>query len=406
MIIKKFQGKTEEEAVAQAKKELGEGVVTMNVRTVKPRGFFKWLKSPVIEVTVAKEEESEVLQSKAEVEAARTENLKDAVASIDRLRMKEENPETVKKGPSVEEGMLEERLESIQNLLEQKLKKQEGAVIKDTENVKEEVSSQMLEFTRLLYHTMIENEVYEKYANQMVDEVEQNFGSDMQVEYILSHIYQKMVLKFGKVEHITPSRSRGPKVVFFIGPTGVGKTTTLAKIASQFSVSLGKRIALFTADTYRISATDQLKTYANILGVPFHIIYSVEEMKEYFENYKEYDYILVDTAGHSPHNDEQRKNMNEFLHAFGDSVETEVYLVLSATTKYRDLVNIADTYSEMTEFKMIFTKLDETTTYGNLLNLKIYTGAPLSYVTNGQNVPDDIALFQPQEAVRSILGGQ
>ncbi|MBP3468085.1 MAG: flagellar biosynthesis protein FlhF, partial [Lachnospiraceae bacterium] len=210
MIIKKFQGKTEEEAVAQAKKELGEGVVTMNVRTVKPRGFFKWLKSPVIEVTVAKEEESEVLQSKAEVEAARTENLKDAVASIDRLRMKEENPETVKKGPSVEEGMLEERLESIQNLLEQKLKKQEGAVIKDTENVKEEVSSQMLEFTRLLYHTMIENEVYEKYANQMVDEVEQNFGSDMQVEYILSHIYQKMVLKFGKVEHITPSRSRGP----------------------------------------------------------------------------------------------------------------------------------------------------------------------------------------------------
>lgn len=407
MIIKKFQAKTEEEAVMQAKKELGENVVVMNVRTIKPKGLFKWFRSPTVEVMVAKEEEAEAVRAREQTEKMQTENLKDVIASIDKLRqLGEDVGETsVKKTPPAEEAVLEERLENIQNLLEEKLKKQEDE--KDVQEPEaEKKNTEMTEFIRLLYNTMIENEVHEKYANQMIDEIEQNFGEKMKVEHVLSHIYQKMVLKFGKVERITPAQKKGPKVVFFLGPTGVGKTTTLAKIASQFSVSGGKKIALFTADTYRISATDQLKTYANILGVPFHIIYSVDEMKTYLESYREYDYVLIDTAGHSPNNEERRRDMNEFIHAFGEDVETEVYLVLSATTKYRDLMNIADTYTAITDYKIIFTKLDETTVYGNLLNLKIHTGAPLSYVTNGQNVPDDIELFQPQEAVRKILGGQ
>lgn len=407
MIIKKFQGKTEEEAVTQAKKELGDNVVIMNVRMVKPKGFFKWLRSPIVEVMVAKEEETEAARAKEQTEKMQTENLKDVIASIDKLRQLGEDggDPSEKKAPSAEEAVLEERLESIQNLLEEKLKKREDE--KEAQKPEEEKkNTEMTEFIRLLYNTMIENEIHEKYANQMIDEIEQNFGEKMQVEHVLSHIYQKMVLKFGKVERITPAEKKGPKVIFFLGPTGVGKTTTLAKIASQFSVSGSKKIALFTADTYRISATDQLKTYANILGVPFHIIYSADEMRTYLENYKEFDYVLVDTAGHSPNNEERRRDMNEFIHAFGGEVETEVYLVLSATTKYRDLMNIADTYTAITDYKIIFTKLDETTVYGNLLNLKIHTGAPLSYVTNGQNVPDDIELFQPQEAVRKILGGQ
>lgn len=407
MIIKKFQAKTEEEAVMQAKKELGENVVVMNVRMIKPKGLFKWFRSPTVEVMVAKEEETEAVRAKEQTEKMQTENLKDVIASIDKLRQLGEDvgESSVKKTPPAEEAVLEERLENIQNLLEEKLKKQEDE--KDVQEPEaEKKNTEMTEFIRLLYNTMIENEVHEKYANQMIDEIEQNFGEKMKVEHVLSHIYQKMVLKFGKVERITPAKKKGPKVVFFLGPTGVGKTTTLAKIASQFSVSGSKKIALFTADTYRISATDQLKTYANILGVPFHIIYSADEMRTYLESYREYDYVLIDTAGHSPNNEERRKDMNEFIHAFGDEVETEVYLVLSATTKYRDLMNITDTYTAITDYKIIFTKLDETTVYGNLLNLKIHTGAPLSYVTNGQNVPDDIELFQPQEAVRKILGGQ
>ena len=114
----------------------------------------------------------------------------------------------------------------------------------------------------------------------------------------------------------------------------------------------------------------------------------------------------MDTAGHSPQTAEQKKVMKELIHSVDGILEKEVFLVLSATTKYRDLLSIADTYSDMTDYKLIFTKLDETITLGNLLNLKLYTGALLSYVTCGQNVPDDIEDFNPQKTVKRLLGGK
>ena len=194
--------------------------------------------------------------------------------------------------------------------------------------------------------------------------------------------------------------------VLLLGPTGVGKTTTIAKIASIFRVDQKKKVALLTADTYRIAAAEQLRTYANILEVPFRIIYTVEEIEKALEDFRDYDYILVDTAGHSHQNSAQKESMSNFIHSVDGKIEKEVYLVLSATTKYRDLISIADAYKEMTDFKLIFTKLDETTTLGNLLNLRLYTDAALSYVTYGQNVPDDIEEFNPQKTVKKLLGGK
>ena len=186
----------------------------------------------------------------------------------------------------------------------------------------------------------------------------------------------------------------------------MGKTTTIAKIASKFHVEEGKKIVLFTTDTYRIAAAEQLRTYANIMGVPFKVIYSEDEMKQSIEEFKDYDYVLVDTAGHSHKNEAQKEIMNGFLHSVEGIAEKEVFLVLSATTKYKDLIIIADSYSEMTKYNLIFTKLDETVTLGNLLNIKLYTDASMSYVTYGQNVPDDIEEFNPQKTVKQLLGGK
>jgi flagellar biosynthesis protein FlhF len=214
-----------------------------------------------------------------------------------------------------------------------------------------------------------------------------------------------MILKFGNSSEIQPAE-KGPKVVFFIGPTGVGKTTTIAKIASKFSVDSEKKVALLTADTYRIAAADQLHTYANILEVPFRVIYSTEEMEQALKDFRDYDFILVDTAGHSHHNEAQKENMKAFVHSLDGKAEKEVFLVLSATTKYSDLISIADAYSAITDYKLIFTKLDETDTLGNLLNIKLHTGTELSYVTCGQNVPDDIENFNPQKTVKQLLGGR
>ena len=229
--------------------------------------------------------------------------------------------------------------------------------------------------------------------------------SGISVDYILSSIYQKMILKFGQPQPITLT-GRKPKVVFFIGPTGVGKTTTIAKIASRFKVEKGKKVALYTADTYRIAAAEQLRTYANILNTPLDIVYSSKELNEELENAGEFDLVLIDTAGFSHKNEEQRNETKELIDHVPEEYEKEVYLVLSATTKYKDLLEIADIYKDNFKFKLIFTKLDETSCLGNILNMKLYTGADLSYTTYGQDVPEDIELFNTQSIVKLLLGGK
>ena len=409
MIIKKFQGKTEAEAVENAKKELGNGIVIMNVRNVKKKGIFSFLRQQLVEVTVALEEEP--VRPAGIPETNR--NLTDAIANIRSVSERslqqeaaEKKEQSAQEDKRADSAAIEEKLDSLHFLLEQQMQKpEENKSEEKTEDTEEEPPSEMEQFMKLLYNTMLENEVNEKYANQIIDEIEKSNKPNMPFDYALSNIYQKMILKFGKPAGVTPA-AQGPKMIFFIGPTGVGKTTTIAKIASRFCVDGGRKVALLTADTYRIAAAEQLRTYANILEVPFRIIYSVEEISQAMRDFKDYDYILVDTAGHSHQNTEQKEVMKELIHSVDGILEKEVFLVLSATTKYRDLLSIADTYSDMTDYKLIFTKLDETTTLGNLLNLKLYTGAPLSYVTCGQNVPDDIEDFNPQKTVKRLLGGK
>lgn len=407
MIIKKFQGKTEAEAVENAKKELGTNVVIMNVRNVKNKGLFSFLKQQAVEVTVALEEETERYGA-VRKEEPRQQPLVEPIA-------KKENPANTgsitipgsspaEENSKAENHVIEEKLDSLHILLEQQFQKPEEAA-RPAGAQEEEKPGEIELFMKLLYNTMLDNEVNEQYANQIIDEIEKINKPNMPFDYALANTYQKMILKFGTPEGIIPAK-KGPKVVFFVGPTGVGKTTTIAKIASKFSVEGGKKVALLTADTYRIAAAEQLRTYANILEVPFRVIYSAEEVELALKDFKDYDFILVDTAGHSHQNEAQKETMNGFIHSVDTLAEKEVFLVLSATTKYRDLISIADTYSAMTEFKLIFTKLDETTTLGNLLNIKLHTGAALSYVTCGQNVPDDIENFNPQKTVKQLLGGR
>ena len=402
MIIKKFQGKTENEAVESAKKELGNNVVIMNVRNMKRKGLFGFLKKQMVEVTVALEEESEryTVVRKEERREPVTEG-KGAQPLVEAIAK-----ETPKELAGKDNSAIEEKLDSLHTLLEQQLQKPEDTKEKEQPAPEEEKKPDEMErFVKLLYNTMLDNEVNEVYANQVIDEMEKASKPGMPFDFALANVYQKMILKFGKPSEITLS-DKGPKVVFFVGPTGVGKTTTIAKIASKFRVEAGKKVALLTADTYRIAAAEQLRTYANILEVPFRVIYSAEEVSQALKDFHDYDLIMVDTAGHSHHNETQKENMKEFIRSVDEKVEKEVFLVLSATTKYKDLLSIVDAYKVVADYKLIFTKLDETTTLGNLLNIKLYTGADLSYVTYGQNVPDDIERFNPQKTVKQLLGGK
>lgn len=409
MIIKKFTAKTEKEAIEAAKKELGENVVIMNVKNTKKKGFLGIFSSSMVEVTVALEAENDkvaqLFQAKKETSgplvpdsvwekkenAARTERI------VENVRPVVSSDETGK--------AIVEKLDGLQNLLQQQLKKVEEEEKKEEtkeEKKEEKMSDETITFIRLLYNTMIENEVKEEYANALIDEIERKGKPDMQMDFVLSNVYQKMILKFGQAKLIRNSEKK-PKILYFIGPTGVGKTTTIAKIASKFCVEEKKKIALLTADTYRIAAAEQLRTYANILEVPFRVIYTPEEILQCVSEFKDVDYILVDTAGHAHQNEDQKQAILEFIQVTGDELEKEIFLVVSATTKYKDLIGIADAYKGIENYKLIFTKLDETTALGNLYNLRLYTGAPLAYVTCGQNVPDDISPFNPQAIVKQIL---
>lgn len=403
MIIKKFQGKTENEAVEAAKKELGNNVVIMNVRNVKKKGFFRFLRPDLIEVTVALEEEHEryvAVKKEEKREAADGSGVVYSTAGQSAINRNliVEDLNTEKR----DNAFLEEKLNNLHSLLEQQLQKPEENREKEEE---EEKTSELEKFMKLLYNTMLDNEVSEKYANQIIDEIEKSAKPNMPFDYALTNIYQKMILKFGKQEGIVPPE-KNPKVVFFIGPTGVGKTTTIAKIASRYIVDEKKKLALITSDTYRIAAAEQLRTYAGILEVPFRVVYSPEEIEQTIKDFSTFDYIFVDTSGHSYQNEEQKETMKKIVHSVDGLAEKEVFLVLSATTKYRDLLKIVDAYTEVTEYKLIFTKLDETSEVGNLLNIKLYTGASLAYVTCGQNVPDDLEDFDPQKTVKQLLGGK
>lgn len=428
MTIKKFQGKTEAEATAKAREEFGAGTVIMNVKEIKPKGLFRSFKSSTYEVTAAIEEAEPPHVARPVTPAPvpapgninvaidepisipRPEEMKETFASVENVwasSFAQEKKEEPKKEAVMESNNnnLEEKLENLQSLLEKKLAQPSEEQKEDLP--KDAPMDENLKFVKMIYGILLENEVDEKYVNQIMDEVEKVMKKGASVDYILSNIYQKMILKFGQPQPIKMSKQK-PKVVFFIGPTGVGKTTTIAKIASRFKVEKGKKVALYTADTYRIAAAEQLRTYANILDTPLNIVYSSKELNEELEKAREeeFDLVLVDTAGFSHKNDEQRDETRELIDQISEEFEKEVFLVLSATTKYRDLLEIADMYKANFKFKMIFTKLDETSCYGNILNMKLYTGADLSYTTYGQNVPEDIEIFNTQNIVKLLLGGK
>lgn len=411
MIIKKFTGKTEAEATEAAKKELGSNLVIMNVREVKKKGLFAFLSPKQIEVTAALEEEAPTRPQYGSI--LRT-------AADKEIRKEQQNLSAKNSTENIEK-----KLDSLQTLLESQLnnrqpEKDESAKAQDVPDAegKEEKTSDMAaaekkeeenpeqdKFIRLLYNKMLDNEMDEKYVNSILEDASKTKKADLPFDYLLANIYQKMVLKFGKSEGITPSEE-GPRIVLFIGPTGVGKTTTIAKLAGRYCVEEKKKVALLTADTYRIAATEQLRTYANILETPFRVIYTPEELQAAVDDYWDCDYIFIDTAGRSHQNTDQLEKMKEMVAALKRPGSYQVFLVLSATTKYRDLQKIADCYGKIADFELIFTKLDETEAVGNLLNMKLYTDAPIAYVTCGQNVPDDMEAFNPQKTVKQILGGK
>lgn len=393
MLIKKYSATTETDAMVQVKEDLGSQAVIMNIKHIKPRGVYRLFRKPVVEVTAALEE-----QGTKKVVTPSTTNA--SFLSAFDMKM-DKNPSGFEKKEN--STTIESKLETLQTLLEEEFKNREKEKKTLGTTEVEENSIYDNPYMKLIEEQLLSNEVTKEHIAIIFDEVASLITKDSSIDQVLAHIYQKIVLKLGQVKQFEHEFGK-TKYIFFIGPTGVGKTTTIAKIASNLKLEKKLEIGLVTLDTYRIAAVEQLRTYANILGIPLKVVYGKEELEAIPKEYQGLDVVLIDTAGRSHRNEEQVNDIKEMIAEIDDDMK-EVYLVVSATTKYKDLLKIIKCYQSISDFDFIFTKLDETESYGNILNVRMETGGNLSYTTWGQNVPDDLGKVDPQFIAKKLLGG-
>lgn len=391
-----------------AKDEMGSDALILSIKSVKPKGFWRWFRRPYVEVTAALDENKEqrlVLPEDKE--------LAEFKSFLSGLSQKQRELDAAEKAEKTEESAKAEKPLNIAGSLPvavrpvkaepatepEKALGQARAVKKPEPAETTEAAEPQVLIGQVIYEQLTENEVDERLANQLVAELLER-GRGFSLEEGLNQVYRRLVKELSDIRPIRLENGR-PRPVFFIGSTGVGKTTTIAKLASLFTLEKKCKVALITADTYRIAAVEQLRTYANILNIPIKVIYKEEEIAGCIEEFADYDLILIDTAGRSYQDTGHLQELKELLERVEDK---QVYLVLSLSTKNSDLKKTVAAY-DFTDFSLIFTKLDETLAYGSILNLKQETGRPLAYVTTGQNVPEDIAELDPYETANQILGG-
>ncbi len=253
-----------------------------------------------------------------------------------------------------------------------------------------------------LYAQLVEAEIASDLARELLDQLPDMSGWNLQArthmaESALRALMTDKIICSGPIT-LTPGRM---KTVALIGPTGVGKTTTIAKLAAQFALVENHRVGLLTMDTYRIAAVEQLKTYGQIINIPVRVAYSPNEILPALEEFADYDLVLIDTAGRSQKHIMQLGELKTLL----EKAECEAHLVLAASTKERDLQDQIARFRESGVDRLIFTKLDETRSYGTLFSAAIRSGLPVSYLTTGQKVPEDIEVADASRIVSFVLNG-
>ncbi len=330
------------------------------------------------------------------------------------MYVRNQNPQQNNIQPSPEFIKPEEPAKALNlsDILKESLKaeKEDASGISEIKNMLNKVydavkvdyeNNRLSEITKSYLKRLEDNEVDKLIINDIKEDVIELLSIEKQQNesIVRSALYDILDKYIKDPEPFIPSKNK--KVILFIGPTGVGKTTTLAKLAANMVINEKRKVGLITSDTYRIAAVEQLKTYSEIIGVPLSIIYSPAEITNTISGYKDKDLVLVDTAGRSHKDQYQLMELKSLLKY---SIDNEVYLLISATTKFSDCLEIIKSYSFLDNYKLIFTKLDETSTLGLLLNVAYITKKPISYITIGQSVPDDIEVADKSKIINSLLG--
>jgi flagellar biosynthesis protein FlhF len=252
-----------------------------------------------------------------------------------------------------------------------------------------------------VYSHLIEADIPEALTRRLVRHVAENLEPDQfdDAEAIRSALGHAVALCIPVAPPISPVAGVR-RVVALVGPTGVGKTTTVAKLAANFKLAHGARVGLVTVDTYRIAAVEQLKTYAEIIDLPLAVVNDPSEMARALDELGAVDLAFIDTAGRSPRDEVKIRELAEFLR---QARPDEIHLVLSAVAGQRSLKAAVDRFAAVQVDRLILTKLDEADSLGGILGVLGLSGRPVSYITTGQAVPDDIEPADRMRLARLIL---
>ena len=406
-----------DEAIAAVRRDLGSDAVILESRTVRRGGVFGLFARRVIELRAATAMEVRTSRRSAEdvriPAAPRVTNAYGAPSQssmdprAERLQTRQmaqamlkelEPPVMVEAKPAVPSVEMQEELGAIRTLVERVLREQQAS---SDGGAPAPVPEEVLE----LYTELIGQEVSEALARDVLESVTGELDSTQLADpefvrrSLVKHLTEFIPVSEGSL--LARSPDARPLTLALVGPTGVGKTTTVAKIAAAYRIRQNRRVGLVTLDTYRIAAIDQLRTYADIIGVPMAVARCADELEQVLADMSDLDVILIDTAGRSQKDVDRIGDLAALLEV---ARPHETHLVLAGTASRRVLLHEAEEFARVGIDRIVLTKLDEAVSFGMLVEVVHRIGTELSFLTTGQEVPDHIETARPDRLAELVIG--
>jgi len=391
--VKKYTAESMSVAMKLVRDELGTDAVIISSREIFIGGFLGMFKKRKIEVIAAKEQSKERIPVIPKVKQApyvavtKQEPITRTTKQVEVLEL-----ESIKKSIELEKtnGEIERELKELKKL------------IKSMAQPTSQINTANPEIIQQMQRNLIEQELGFETVDRITKELVNRWyktGAMATEEEVKEWIVELLIAEVKDINFGGISFTK--KYINVVGPTGVGKTTTLAKLAAHCVLNHKKRVAFITTDTYRIAAIDQLMTYAKILNVPLEVCYNIDDFQKATEKFSHYDVVLIDTAGRNFRNQQYVEDLKQIIDF---ETELETFLVLAVTSKQKDMMDIYEQFSSIQISKFIFTKVDETSSYGSIYNMIQAYKLPVAYITNGQNVPDDLIEASAEKLMKTIVG--
>ena len=401
MVIKKYTAPTITEALAKVRDELGTEAIILTTRSNRKGGIFDFVGKSFVEVTAAVDENP--LEKTGNGSEPGIRSSVHAISS-DAVKNQPAGPASYKSADARRlRDVISKELEHRANL--------EG-VIGDINELKRSVKSladsaltgemaglpsHLADLLVKMQDSGLEDKIAKRITRQLLNELNGVELADPTI--ILDRAVQLLRSSMGNIHPVMFAGAK-PRIVAFIGPTGTGKTTTIAKLATEFSLNMDKNVSVLSIDTKRIDAIGQLKSYCRIIKIPLHVAYTPDELPSIMPKLMNSDITLVDTPGSGPYDKQQMFEMVEFLQKL---VPQEVHLTMSVTTSFLEMTRTLENFGTLKPNRLLYTKLDETKHYGPMFSFSIISEKPMSYVTFGQNVPGDFSLADPESLLRESL---